>query len=1100
MTNQSRIVTLFFTDLVSSTELLDRLGDDAYEVLRRAHFRVLRAVLAERGGHEVKNLGDGLMVVFDSSVVALDAAVATLRAVARHNRAAADGEQLGVRIGVHVGEPVTDEADYFGTPVVVARRLCDLADAGGILTSSVVRQLVGSRGDFRFEFEGALPLKGLAQEVDVWRVTWTSPGVAARALPRPLGRAEEPFVGREAELARLRELWADAAGGASRAATLAGEAGIGKTRLCAELAAEVQDAGGVVLYGRCEQDVGLPYQPFVEAVTEYLALGDNQMVLAELGEGAAYLGRVVPALAGRVAPPAPPPGEAELERLQLFDAATGLFAAVAREHPLLLVLDDLHWATKPTLLLLRHLVRAPDTGRVLVLCTYRDNELDAGVADVLAQLRREGVARLRLGGLDEPGVRAFLQGASGRDLGPGGDELVRGFVAETEGNPFFMREVLTHLVEAGAVKREAGGRYQLEGTSLSDFGLPEGVREVVSRRLGRLPEPAVQTLRAAAVIGPRFALAVLEGVTGVGNESDELFDVLEEAIASGIVAEVPGPAGAFEFSHSLIRRTLLEQLSTARRLRLHRQIAEVLESLPAWTDQVEVLAYHFLEAAALEPSVDKAVGYASAAGSRAMERLAFEQAATFFEGGLGALELVAESRSGRACDLLLALAEARAEAGDRKGNQQAALAAADLARALGLPDRLGRAAVSYAGLDFGVPDGNVPELCDAALAALGDDNTAMRARVLSSLAAYRAFNEVDLGEGLRLAEEAVGLARRSGDDSTLRRALNLLIGMSLGAPDASARMALVEELLSLAVAAGDRRDEVVARFALARGHLRQGDRVTADAVAAEAMTMSAAMGGRLAGYLAGIWETEVALLEGRFGEVGRLSGEVAAQEPAFPVTGISQALAGQIFVRSRERGRVEGLVEGLEVAVRAFPQAVIFSAALALVEAELGRLDEARCHVERVVAEVGSERYDAAVPAALAFSLEAAVLADAHTETAVLASRVEEFAGQLLVLTDGVAPIGAADRYLGMAAAATGRFDEAERHYQSAMALEESIRGAPLLARTRYWYARLLVESGSAGAAEDERAAALVGEVTRAARALGMTRLEEQAAALLRRG
>ena len=227
---------------------------------------------------------------------------------------------------------------------------------------------------------------------------------------------------------------------------------------------------------------------------------------------------------------------------------------------------------------------------------------------------------------------------------------------------------------------------------------------------------------------------------------------------------------------------------------------------------------------------------------------------------------------------------------------------------------------------------------------------------------------------------------------------------------------------------------------------------------------------------------------------------MAAKEPSVPVTGISQALPGQIFVRSRERGRVEGLVEGLESAVRAFPQTVIFSAALALVEAELGRLDEARGHVERVVAEVGSEPYEAGVPASLAFSLEAAVLAGACTEATMLASRVEEFAGQLLVLTDGVAPIGAADRYLGMAAAADGRFDEAERHYRSAMALEESIGAAPLLARTRYWYARLLVESGSAGAADEERATALVGEVTGAARALGMTRLEEQAAALLRRG
>src|SRR3954447_24722809 len=257
------IVTLLFTDVVASTDLLDRLGDDGYDALRRAHFRILRDAVAARGGTEVKNLGDGLMVVFATPARAVECAVAIQQGVEKHNRVQRDDQRMGVRVALHAGEPIQDEADYFGRPVVIAKRLCDRADGGQIVASAVVRALVADRRDLQFADLGPLQLKGLSEGVPAAEVAWAP--VPERISSFGTASHQSPFVGRKQELARLVDALELAAAGERQVFLVGGEAGVGKTRLAAEFSRAALDTGALLLYGRCSPDPLAAYEPFVEA-------------------------------------------------------------------------------------------------------------------------------------------------------------------------------------------------------------------------------------------------------------------------------------------------------------------------------------------------------------------------------------------------------------------------------------------------------------------------------------------------------------------------------------------------------------------------------------------------------------------------------------------------------------------------------------------------------------------------------------------------------------------------------------------------------------------------------------------------------------------
>jgi class 3 adenylate cyclase len=432
--------TILFTDLVGSTELRGRLGEEPAEGLRRTHDRLLAQGVETNGGRVVKGLGDGIMATFAGASDAVAAAVVIQQAIDRLNRSGKTSVALAVRVGLSAGDVTFEDDDVHGTPVIEASRLCAAADGGEILAADVVRVLAGSTEGLAWTSFGALELKGLDHPVVAVKVAWEPAVVSSIPMPPLLTDVGRIFVGRDGELERLQQLWKEVAAGERRMALLAGEPGVGKTRLAAELALHLHSGGATVLAGRCDEDLGVPYQPFVEALRHFVDHTAAANLLGSLGRFAGELVRLVPELVDRE-PAMPPPlaSDPETERYRLFDAVAAWLGTLTAEQPTLVVVDDLQWAAKPTLLLMRHILRSPMVGHLLVIGTYRDTDVGYGhpLAEIMADFRREdGVQRISMRGLDSSAVSAYMQEAAGRELEDEDLELARAVYEETEGNPF----------------------------------------------------------------------------------------------------------------------------------------------------------------------------------------------------------------------------------------------------------------------------------------------------------------------------------------------------------------------------------------------------------------------------------------------------------------------------------------------------------------------------------------------------------------------------------------------------------------------------------------------------------------------------------------
>jgi class 3 adenylate cyclase/tetratricopeptide (TPR) repeat protein len=755
------IVTLLFTDLVGSTELLSALGDDEAEQFRRVHFGLLRDVATAHGGEEVKNLGDGLMVAFASAVNAIGCAIGIQQAVHRHNARHADN-RFQVRVGLNVGEPIRAEEDYFGTPVVVAKRLCDKADGGQILASELLRALVGTRRSFEFRPLGAMALKGISEPLPAVEIEW-EPAVERRiALPPPLlFEGAAPLVGRVAQLDQLTRRWGEARDGRGGVAVLVGEPGIGKTRLAAEFCRGAYDEGASVLLGRCYEESLVPYQPFVEALRHYVSNTPPDELRLAVGPHRATLTRLIPELAGSA-------GEAvagsraaatEPEQFLMFDAVASLLRAVADEHPLILVIDDLHWADTPTLLLLRHLVRATEGVSLLILGTYRGTEVDQAhpLEQALAELRRARVLdSLTITGLGEDDVAALISSCAGV-AAPA--TVARSIVDRTEGNPFFVEEVL----------REVSADDD-SGDALGRVGVPDSVKDLLLRRMRRLDDTCRRLLPFAAVTGREFGLDLLERVTEMTAE--QVAESLEQAIAAQIVDERAGSIGRYSFAHALIRETIYEQLSFTRRAQLHRLIGEAIESeaTDRPDEQASALANHFSAAG----NVAKAYEYHALAADAAERVYAIEPALAQCTAALEAgarLGLQADREPGLR-RLLLQRGRMRFRTGDGAGAAVDFEAALDGARRSG--DRviemetLNELGIAQLRSDLGAAAAT-HEAAVAIAAELGD--AAAQTNALDRLAVI-ASHRLEFDRGLELGERALELARGTGDLNLVGRAID----------------------------------------------------------------------------------------------------------------------------------------------------------------------------------------------------------------------------------------------------------------------------------------------------------------------------------------
>jgi class 3 adenylate cyclase len=1087
-------VTLMFTDLVGSTELLSRLGEEDAELLRRDHFGLLRDALVTHNGREVKNVGDGLMIAFDSVSGALACAVTMQQSIERRNRAAV--VPLAVRIGISHGDCDVEDGDYFGVPVVEAARLCARAGGDEILVTDVVRWVAGSRGRFAFEPLGALELKGLDGAVVVHKIAWEPLPAGAGSLDVPLPgaiatRANAVFVGRVSERAVLADaLKAAAAARRRRIVLLEGEAGIGKTTLVSSFARDAHADGAIVLYGRCDEDLSVPYQPWAEALDHLTRHLPESIVRAHVDARGADLSALVPALAARRDLPPRRSTDPETERHLLFGAVVDLLERATAEQSLVLVLDDLHWVDRPSLQLLRHVIAAPSEMQLLVLATFRGTDVGAGhpLADARAALHREeGVERVALRGLDDLELLALMEASAGHAMDASEMALRDELLAETDGNPFFAIEILRHLVETGAIT-ESGGHWVAQ-VDPRTHGLPVSVREVIGRRVERLGGDATPALAAAAVIGREFELALVAAASDLAE--GVLLDVIDSAVAAHVISEVPGAPDRFVFVHALIQHTLYDDLSAARRRRLHRRVAEALEAMPGdLDDRVVDLARHWY--ASLPDGVDEAYSYSVAAGERAQQCLAPAEAVRWFA---QALELVdrLESESERArCDVLVRLGTAQRLAGDATF-RETLLDAGRQARALGEVDRLAAAALANTRgfpSTIGRVDRDRIELLRDAIDAVGTASPSVSARLLALLSLESHYaTDIDTAA---LIEDALALSRTVDDDNAKWAALNAQHNF-FTPPNLAERLATLNEIVSVG-SRGDAARRCWTAATQAVIALESGDVGAWQQHARSVVEFADEVGDPALCWMSSWHRHGGTLLAGDVDGAERLADASFAVATAADQPDALAVYGAQILNTREVQGRTDEVLDLLVDAVASNPGIPGFRAALARTYANADRRDDARAVLDEFCTQgIATIPIDPVWASCVVELAHATGLVEHVGASEQLLPLLEPFRDRLV--WSGATFHGPVVLAVGIVERVLGRHDEAVRDLANAVAVSEAMNAPYWVALSRLEHAIALGSRSSR--ADDEVAREIAGAAAESAQRNGFGAITRRATALL---
>jgi class 3 adenylate cyclase len=1100
---RANTITFVFTDVVGSTELTSRLGDAAVDELL-AHLGVLRDVVSMTGGQEVKSVGDGLMVAFHSATDAVSCAVTMQQATHRQNERRGV-VALGLRVGVHVGDAIPVDGDYFGTPVNAAKRLCDRASGGQILASRLVCELVGSRAGHRFGDVGELTLKGLPGPLASCEVVWEPVLVGRSPLPPFVtARHASSFVGRGDELTALLERFDRACAGDCRLVLIDGEPGIGKTRLAAEFCAAIHERGAQILLGHCTEETLIPYQPFVEAISRYLSDCPLDELRLDLGDTGGELRRIAPGLAERL-PDLPEPlrGDPAGERHRLYRAVVCVLVNIAASGSLVLVIEDLHWADTATLSLLAHVVRVVRGSPLLILCTYRGTEVrptDA-LAATLANLRREQVLeRVSLAGLDEPDVADLVDVIAGLGALP---QLTRALHERTDGNPFFIEEVLRHLQETGALGEDPV--FGTKDVTLAQHAIPAGVKEVIGQRLAQLGPEAVKVLTLGSVIGREFDLGLL-GAVGI-TAGDPVVEILEETVRAGLIVEVPDAVGLYSYCHALIRETLYEGLTRTRRVHLHREIALALERQcgddPG--SRVGELSYHFLQAAP-GGDVDKAMTYATRAAERAISLAAYEEGAVHYAAAAGVLERQGEGDSARYAELLLGLGDAQRLAGEPEGARKTFGRVAEVARGRGWHQLFARAARGYTAWTHAYalraqPDESGADLLEEALDSLGEDSP-LRATLLAQLAFARYFDRAPDGKrssrsGAGVAgpaQEALDIARRMGDPAALGAALHAQMYAVAGL-DPDAALSIAAEMLDLGERGEDWELVLWARSWRVLHFLMLGD---IDGLTAEAEafgTLADRLRVPIYQWFSARWQCVRATVEGRTDDAERLALEAfeiakaAQQEEAGALH-----LAGQVAVIRGMQGRSDELAIAIEAAIEQHVALPAWRCALVALYADLERESDARTTLEQLAVDDFAwlpRDWDWLV-AAHSLVQGCTYLRDAP-RAAVLYEQLKPFADYFACSGWATICVGSVSACLGNLATVLERWGDAARHFDAALRQCARMGAPPFLAQTQFDYASMLLWNG-----EHAGALNLAEQALHGAENLGMSTLVRRATELKR--
>ncbi|MEE8370162.1 MAG: protein kinase, partial [Dehalococcoidia bacterium] len=636
-----------------------RIGGEVCEGLNHAHARGIvhrdlkpgNVWLTEDG---TAKIGDfGLAVALDRSRLTISGMmVGTVgymppeQALGRQADARSDLYSLGCILY----EMVTGKAPFTGEDAVslISQHISTAPVAPSYHNSQVPRSLEALIMRLLAKAPEERPASAAEVATELGRIRETASQVASAEQPLvasgvvalqrvPWGR----FVGRREEMSQLKAALESALSGRGSIVMLVGEPGIGKSRLAREFAVYAGLRGAEVLSGRCyESEASIPYLPFVQALRQHVQSRPEAELREELGDGAPEVAKFISEIRQRLPDiPEVPPMEDEADRLRVFDHIASFLRNAARANPIILFLDDLQWSDRPSLLLLQHLARGIAMDRIMILGCYSDVELkdSEALAEALAALRREQFfQRVLVRGLPQEDVIALVKTLGEQEVP---EEFVSAIYRETEGNPLFVEEILKHLVEEGKLVLE-GGQWVSSTGGVPQLDIPEGIRDIVRRRLSRLSEECRGILTLVSAMPAGFTFELLREVSG--EDEDRLLDLLEEALRVQAVRERKGEASgsAYELAHTALRHTLYSELSAPRRVRLHRQIGDAMERLYAANLEPHLaeLAYHFSHAAP-EGDVDKAIDYARRAGERAAALFAHEEAGRMYRMALRALDV-----------------------------------------------------------------------------------------------------------------------------------------------------------------------------------------------------------------------------------------------------------------------------------------------------------------------------------------------------------------------------------------------------------------------------------------------------------------------------
>ena len=930
------MAVILFSDQVGSTARRAELGEDAADALRRQHDALVEQAVTSNDGRIVKWLGDGMAAAFDSASAAIGAAVDIQRRIAEHNRRRSAVAPLAVRIGISAGDVTWELDDFHGIPVVEAARLEAAAAPDTILCADIVRALAGSRVDVEVRSVGSLDLKGLSSPVAACEVDWRPQDQASRTpLPESLARTDRlALVGRAEERADLARFWGRAKEGELTIALVGGEPGAGKTRLVREVSKEAHHQGATVLYGRCDEDLGVPYQPFVEALRFFVEKFPDPA--GHLGRLPSELARLVPdlpldPLAASTSGAPRPATDPETERYHLFEALLSWLEA-ASEESLVLVIDDLHWATRETMQLLRHVMRAQSAAPIMVMATYRDVESERSpeLADLLAEASREpNVLFVELGGLEAADISHLLDDL---DIPASSTSLAAEIQDQTGGNAYFIGELMLQLADADGT--EPGAR----------TAVPRTVQEVVMGRVDRLPDSTRTTLEMAAAAGSEIEVDVL--ARALALPVLDVVDALGPACRARLSRELPEPPLRYRFQHAIVRTALYQHTPVHRRGRHHHDLGIAIEDRHAGRigEHLDDLAFHFARSSD-EGDISKLIRYAREAGDRAMAQVAYDEAVSFYRLALDAIE-----RPGSSPDphlLLATLVElGRAQ---RRGHipdgRATLLRAADMAAALGDRDQLIAAALANTRTVFWTGEPTDPErsfVFERALHQLDPGDSMERAQLTACLSVER-YLASDEADHLLLADEALAISRRMHDATTLGFVLHYR-NLTRWRPDTvDERLSLAMEMRDLAQGSG-----LGSRFELGtwafpgfNAAIEAGDLAFADYSLAEVVGL--ALEARFVNhtYNTRLVQSTRAAIAGRLDESMRLADEMlalgkAASQAAAPVFHLG--LRHNVYLH---QGRLDETIDVLAWAGEHYPNIPSFQFGLALALAESDRSAEA---------------------------------------------------------------------------------------------------------------------------------------------------------------